>query len=137
MKMPMNNQYNSSYSQSQPILDCNLILNSGLEKTEEILEMVEKFSSSKETKVSPSQLRDLYDVALKLKENPSKVLIAKLIIKMEYAYKRKNIEKQFYDEIKKLLNTLLKNFDEKKANNFVDFMEALIAYSKETKSGGN
>lgn len=85
--------------------------------------------------LSASQLRSIWDLIRELKEldeeNEIKRRIAKCIIKLEYAVKRNNIPKTFYKNLSFVLNKFLeKNIEKKEIDNFVDFMEAVVAYSK-------
>lgn len=86
--------------------------------------------------LSSSQLRDMWDLIKELKEmekeDEIKKRIAKCIIKLEYAKKRNNIPKIFYENLFYVLNNkfLKEDIEKEKINNFVDFMEAVVAYSK-------
>ena len=116
-------------------LDADLILNSGLEDTEKFLKHAEEFALK--SGISTNQLRDLFDLIRPLKDNSdvkAKQQIAKILIKLEYAFRRKSILPPFYFPIKPVLELLLKSSDDaKKRGNFVDFMEAVVAYSKDKK----
>ncbi|MEM4330577.1 MAG: type III-A CRISPR-associated protein Csm2 [Candidatus Pacearchaeota archaeon] len=110
--------------------DLDLILNGTSEKTREILDIAKKFTEK--YSVTQNQLRKLYDLIIDLPEdkNPRKK-IAKVIIMLEYAKNRKSINNNFATELNKLLEKVLDNAeDNNKIKNFVDFMEALVAYSK-------
>src|SRR3989344_5048778 len=116
-------------------LDVNLILNTKSEDTERFLGKAEQFTEEvinpKNSKISTNQLRDLYELILTLKEkdceNPKRQ-IAKILIKLEYAYRRGNLNSNFYEELKNLLENLLRQPESTKIKNFVDFMEAVVAY---------
>ena len=113
-------------------LNESLILDSGMESTEDFLNEARSFAFN--SKISANQLRDLYDLILELR-NPSepKRKIAKILIKLEYAFRRKNVQEEFYYGIKPVLETLLKNSNDlQKIKNFIDFMEAVVAYSKKS-----
>ena len=135
----MNNQYDRRSVQRNEIsvserLDVGLILDSGMEKTEDFIKEAENFAS--DPKITTNQLRDLYDLVIILRDIPAdsaKRQIAKILIKLEYAYRRQSIKSQeFYNKFKHLLETLLKSSDDKKkVRNFIDFMEAVVAYSKD------
>lgn len=133
----MNNlDFNRRPQRSEPRemvrLDVNLILSSGEENTEPFLKEADRFA--KNSGITTNQLRDLYDLILDLKQNGNdlpKRQIAKILIKLEYAFRRRNIPNDFYYGIKPVLEALLRNSDDKsKITNFVDFMEAVVAYSK-------
>ncbi len=110
-------------------IDVNKILESREEDMKTILQYAEDVGKSGP---STSQLRNLYEPIKKLSssQRPRKD-VAKIILMLEYANKRNALNsKEFYLNMKKLLDQLLERAeDEKKRQNFTDFMEAVIAYS--------
>jgi len=113
-------------------IDWDIVLEG--KKTEDILNMAEKLATNKLTKVSASQLRGIYDSILELKEQKEdkekRKHCGKILIKLVYAKNRNNIPKEFYKKLEEPLKKFVGGQELDKIQNFVDFMEAVVAYSK-------
>ena len=79
-------------------LDINLILDAGFMETERFLNLAKKFAN--DSRISTNQLRDLYELILGLgkEKTETKRQIAKILIKLEYSFRRNSIPKKFYSE---------------------------------------
>jgi len=98
-----------------------------------ILEYARKFAGT--SGVKSTQLRSFYDLFRELKEKKKeeeiKRHIGKILIKLEYAQRRKNISGCFYRGLVIQLNKILdEGLDEKQKENLINFMEAVVAYTK-------
>ena len=98
-----------------------------------ILEYARKFADDR--KVKPTQLRGFYDLFRELKEKTEeeeiKKHVGKILIKLEYARGRNNISGRFYKGLAIQLNKILdEGLDERQKENLINFMEAVVAYTK-------
>lgn len=136
---PRHNSFQQSYSRTserqeeQLTIDTTNVLSK--QDIKKFIEDAKEVAGECKGSAGKGQVRQLYSILLEARgsdEEKRKNAILKFEIQAKYKSARGNLKSHVSNTLIEIANKIISdNFSAEKFNNFVDFMEAVVAYSKE------